>query len=115
MFRSDAESSERCGHRPLKIVLYKCCLNVKQEVDNVAVFHDVLLALTADQSLCLGCGHGAAGFHILKGNDLGPDEAPLEVRVDFAGGLGALVPFLMVHARHSSLPAVRKEIRPSRV
>ena len=27
---------------------------------------------------------------------------------------GAYVPFLIVHARHSSLPAVRNEIRPSR-
>ena len=27
---------------------------------------------------------------------------------------GALVPFLMVQARHSSSPEVRKEIRPSR-
>ena len=90
-------------------------LNVEQEVDDVAVLHDVVLALAADQALCLGGSHGAAGLHILKGNDLGADETPLEIGVDLAGGLGALVPLLMVQARHSSEPAVRKEMRPSRV
>lgn len=46
-------------------------LDVEQEVDDVAVLHDVVLALAADQPLCLGGSHGAAGLHILKGNDLG--------------------------------------------
>ena len=65
-------------------------LDVEQEVDDVAVLHDVVLALAADQTLCLGGSHGAAGLHILKGNDLGADEPPLKVGVDLAGGLGGL-------------------------
>ena len=65
-------------------------LYIEQEVDNVAVLHDVLLALAAYQTLCLGGGHGAAGFHILEGDDLRPDEAPLKVGVNLAGGLGRL-------------------------
>src|SRR5699024_1180646 len=65
-------------------------LYVEQEVDNVAVFHDVFLAFTANQALGLGGGHGAAGFHILKGNNFGTDKAPLEIAVDLTGGLGSL-------------------------
>ena len=88
-------------------------LNVKQEVDNIAVFHNIFLALAADQALGLGVGHGAASLHILEGNDLGPDEAHSKSVWILPAAWGALVPFLMVQARHSSEPAVRKEIRPS--
>ena len=65
-------------------------LDVEQEVDDVAVLHDILLALGANLALGLGGGHGADVLQILKGDDLGPDEAPLEVGVDLAGGLGSL-------------------------
>ena len=65
-------------------------LDVEQEVDDVAVLHDVLLALGADLALGLGGGHGTDGLQILEGDDLGPDEAALEVGVDLAGGLGSL-------------------------
>ena len=53
----------------------------------------------------------AVGLQILKGHHLGADEATLKVGVDLTGGLGALVPLVMVQARHSSSPAVRKEMR----
>ena len=88
-------------------------LHIKQEVDDVAILHDVFLALAADLALSLGGCHGAQCLQIVKGDDFRADEAPLKVGVDLARGLGALVPRLMVHARHSSEPAVRKEIRPS--
>ena len=65
-------------------------LYVKPEQDNVPVLDDVLLALAADQALLLGGGHGAAGHQVVKGDDLRPDEAPLEVGVDLAGCLGRL-------------------------
>ena len=64
--------------------------NVKEEVDDVAVLHHVFLALAAHQTLGLGGGHGAAGLHVLEGDDLCPNEAPLEVGVNFARGLGSL-------------------------
>ena len=65
-------------------------LNIEQEVDDVAVLHDVVLAFAAYQALCLGGCHGAAGLHILKGDNLSADKAPLKVGVDFTGGLGGL-------------------------
>ena len=65
-------------------------LHVEQEVDDVAVLHHVLLAFAADLALGLGGGHGANGLQILEGDDLGPDEAALEVGVDLASGLGSL-------------------------
>ena len=65
-------------------------LNIEQEVDDVAVLHDILLALGANLALGLGGGHGADGLQILEGDDLGTDEATLEVGVDLAGGLGSL-------------------------
>ena len=65
-------------------------LDVKQEVDDVAVLHDILLALGADLALGLGGGHGADGLQILEGDDFGTDEATLEVGVDLTGGLGSL-------------------------
>ena len=50
----------------------------------------LVLALAAHQALFLGHGHGAALHQLVKADDLRPDEAPLKVRVDFAGGLGGL-------------------------
>ena len=96
---------------PRRVLSFK--LHIEQEVDDVAVLHDILLTLGANLALGLGGSHGADVLHILEGDDLGTDEAPLKVGVDLARGLGALVPRLMVQARHSSEPAVRKEMRPS--
>src|SRR5690606_4706994 len=61
-------------------------LHVEPEVDHVAVLDDVLLPLDAQLAL-LAQRRLRAGLHpILPGGDLGPDEAPLEVGVDHAGG-----------------------------
>ena len=65
-------------------------LYIKKEVDDVSVLHNIFLALAAHQTLGLGSGHGAAFLHILEGDYLSPDEAPLEVGVNLAGGLGSL-------------------------
>ena len=65
-------------------------LHIKQEVDDVAVLHDVFLAFGAEQALCLGGGHVAAGLQILKGHSFCADKAALDVRVDLAGSSGSL-------------------------
>src|SRR5690606_30986855 len=49
--------------------------------------HDVVLALHADPALGLRLGHGAGLEELVEGDDLGLDEAALEVGVDDAGGL----------------------------
>ena len=46
-------------------------LDVEQEVDDVAVLHDIFLAFGADFALALGIGHGAQRLEIVKGNDRG--------------------------------------------
>ena len=71
----------------------KSFLYVEQEVYNVAVFHDVFLAFTANQTLCLGCGHGAAFLHVMEGNDLGTDKTTFKVGVDLTRGLRSLAAF----------------------
>ena len=52
--------------------------------------HDVFLALAAQQTLRLGVGQRAAGLEIVKGDDLGADEAALKIGVDLARGLRGL-------------------------
>ena len=79
-------------------------LNIETEQNNIAVLHHILLALAAEQPFLLGGVDAAAGDHVLIGDDLRPDEAPLDIGVDLARRLRALVPLRMVHARHSSLP-----------
>ena len=64
--------------------------DVEQEVDNVAVFHDVLLALASKKPLRLGVCQRAAGFEIVECDDLGTDEATLKIGVDLAGSLRRL-------------------------
>src|SRR5690554_2451671 len=61
--------------------------HVEAELHDVAVLHDVLLALHAHLALGLGLGHGAGGDEVVEGDDLGLDEAALEVGVDDAGRL----------------------------
>src|SRR6266536_3408453 len=61
---------------------------VEAELDDVAVGHEVVLALDADPAGGSGGGHGAGGDQVGEGDDLGLDEAALEVGVDHAGGLG---------------------------
>src|SRR5690606_18707093 len=71
--------------RSASITLY-----VKPEFDHVAVLHDVVLALQARLALGSGLGHGTGGDEVLERDDLGLDEALLEVGVDDTGRLGRL-------------------------
>ena len=64
--------------------------DVEPEVDHVAVLDHILLALAAQQALFLGGVDAAAADHVVVGDDLGPDEAPLDVGVDLSGGLRSL-------------------------
>ena len=63
-------------------------LHVEAELDDVAVGHDVVLALHADLAGLLGLLHRAELHQVVEGDDLGLDEAALEVGVDDAGRLG---------------------------
>ena len=60
-------------------------LYVEAEVDDVAILHDVVLALDADLAFLAGGGDAAGGDEVVVVDDLGADEAALEVRVDLAG------------------------------
>ena len=64
--------------------------DVEAEECHVAVVHDIVLALGADEALLLSGGHAAAGFQVVERDDLGADEAALKVRVDLTGGLRRL-------------------------
>src|SRR3990170_9072408 len=59
-------------------------------VEDVALADDVVLALDAQLAVVLRLFHRADGDELVVADDLGPDEAALEVRVDHAGGLGCL-------------------------
>ena len=69
--------------------------------------HHVVLAFHADLAGGLRGGHGASLDQVVVGDDLGLDEALLEVRVDDAAALGAVSPLWIVQARASFSPAVR--------
>ena len=60
--------------------------HVEAELNDVAVLHDVVLALHAHQAPRLRLGHRSGGDQVVVRDDLGLDEAPLEVSVDHAGG-----------------------------
>ena len=65
--------------------------DVEQELDHVAVLHDVLLALGALQALGLDSGViEVVGFQVAVADDAGADEAALEIAVDLTGGLRSL-------------------------
>src|SRR5665811_2443602 len=63
-------------------------LDVEAELDHVAVRHDVILALHAHLACGLGCAHGSCSDQVVEGNNLGLDEAALEVGMDDTGRLG---------------------------
>ena len=65
--------------------------NVEQELNDVAVLDDVVLALGALQTLGLDGGVvEVVGFEVAVADDAGADEAALEVAVDLTGGLRSL-------------------------
>src|SRR5690348_17624263 len=61
--------------------------DVEAEFDDVAVAHDVVLALDAGLARGPGGGQRAGRDQVLVGDHLGLDEAALEVAVDDAGCL----------------------------
>ena len=82
-------------------------LHIEAEEHDVAVLHDVVLALAAHQAFFLGGGHAAAGHEVVVADHFGANEPALKIAVDLAGSLRGLVPFSMVQARTSLGPAVR--------
>src|SRR5690348_8617793 len=62
--------------------------HVEAELDDVAIGHDVVLALHADLAGGLGGGHRTGRHQVVVRDDLGLDEATLEVGVDDACGFG---------------------------
>src|SRR5258708_16248765 len=67
---------------------------IKSKKRDVAVREDVFLALEPVFAGLAGGGDGAEAGEIVIGNDLGLDEALLEIGVDDAGGLRGLPAFL---------------------
>src|SRR5690554_3040761 len=63
-------------------------LDVKPEVDHVAILDHVLLAFQAPFAGFLGSGFAVVLNEVVEGDDFGADKAFLEVGVDHAGGLG---------------------------
>src|SRR5581483_4867602 len=66
--------------------------DVEADLQDVAVGHLVLLALDPELALLLGPVPGADRQQLVPPDDLGPDEAPLQVGVDDAGALRRLGP-----------------------
>src|SRR6185312_8736266 len=63
-------------------------LHVEEDVDDVAVLDDVLLAFGAEEAALLGFGFAACSHKVVEADDFGADEATAQVAVDFAGGFG---------------------------
>src|SRR6266481_5100946 len=66
--------------------------DVEAEVKNVAVLDQVFFALGPHLAGLLGGLFAAAGYEILVGDGLGPDEAVFEIRMNDAGRFGGLGP-----------------------
>ena len=76
-------------------------------MDDVAVLDDIFLAFVAGLAGFLGADFAAKRDVVVIGDGVGADEAALEIRVDDAGGRGALVPRSIVQARVSFGPTVK--------
>src|SRR5262245_39311771 len=63
-------------------------LHVEAELEDVAVLHDVVLALDAGLPRGPSGGDRPGGDQVVVGHDLGLDETALEVAVDHTGRLG---------------------------
>ena len=82
-------------------------------MQHVAVGDRLVLALQAELAGLPRARFASARDIIVVGDGLGADEALLEIGVDDAGRLGALVPFSTVQARASFGPTVKKVTRCS--
>ena len=76
---------KNCYHERKQSRLY-----VEAEEDDVAVLHDVFLALRTDETLLLRRRHRAAGDEVVKRDHLRADKAALKVGVDLSCRLGRL-------------------------
>lgn len=89
------------------------CLDVKAEVHDVAVLHDIILAFDAHLP---GIAHGAfaaEGDVVFVLDDLGAYESFSKSVCMMPAACGALVPRRNVQARTSSGPAVKYVCRSS--
>lgn len=66
-------------------------LDVEEEVHDVTVLDDIVLALDSEAAGSAAFGLGAVLDEVIVFDDLGADEAFLEVRVDDSRGTGGLV------------------------
>ena len=87
-------------------------LNGEQEVDDIAVFDDVVPTfrpqLSSFSCLCLR----AVFNQVIVARDLGANEAAFHIRVNAARAFGAGVPSVIFQARASLGAAVKKVTRP---
>src|ERR1700731_3333766 len=60
-------------------------LRGEAEVDDVAILHDVLLALEPDLAVIAAEGHRAPADQRVVADDFSADESPRDVGVDLAG------------------------------
>ena len=82
-------ATNKCSWRPSqKVSSSPAVLDVEAELHHVAVGHDIVLAFDPDLALGLGLVHGPGLDEVGEVNNLGLDEAALEVGVDDAGGHG---------------------------
>ena len=98
--RLDARLRERLGLETL-------ALNIKQKLHHIPFRYHILLALAAQPAAVAGFGQGAGFEQLGVAHGLGADKAALEIRVDDAGGLGAVMPAWIVQARVSFSPVVK--------
>ena len=59
-------------------------------MNNVSVFHNIILALGADETLFPCGGKRAALNEVFKGDDLRADKAAFKIGMDLSGGLRSL-------------------------
>src|SRR5690606_31025333 len=73
---------------PLPRLAHALDLDVEPEQEDIAVLHDVILALRADEPLFARGFLRAFPLEVGERERFGADESALEVGVDLAGGLG---------------------------
>ena len=102
--------------------------DIEAEMHYIAVLNDIILAFQTELSRFLHLDFTAVCEKILTVVDLRTDETFFEIRMDYSGTAGSLVsksvwiipaqrgalsPSWKVQALSSSLPAVKKVLRPS--
>ena len=70
--------------------MHKRISDIKAEENDIAVVHDIFLALAADKTFFLCGGQRTAGDEIVEAYDLGAYESALKVGVNLSCRLGSL-------------------------